>query len=114
MTLLERHFVPACMLDLVSEKDGLGGVVETWMEGAAFDAAFVMNGSSDAQIAQQTGQKRLFTVVTRQAVELKHNDRVKRLSDGMVLRVTSNAEDVKTPDSSDLKLYQVTAEAMEP
>lgn len=114
MSLLDQYFVPACMLDLVSESDGFGGVIKVWKDGAKFEAAFAMNGSTDAQIAQQTGQKRLFTVVTRQTVELKHNDRIKRLSDGLVLRITSNAEDIKTPDSSDLKLYQVTAEAIEP
>lgn len=112
--LLPQMFTPACKLDLTSESDGFGGFVETWKEGAQFDAAFAMNGTTDAQIAQQSGSKRLFTVLTKQTAKLRFNDRIKRLSDGLVLRITSNADDIKTPDSSDLKLYQVTAEAIEP
>lgn len=112
--LLSQSFTTACKLDLTSESDGFGGFVETWKEGATFDAAFAMNGTTDAQIAQQSGQKRLFTVLTKQTAALRFNDRIKRLSDGLVLRITSNAADMATPGSSDLKLYQVTAEAIEP
>jgi hypothetical protein len=39
--------------------------------------------------------------------------KIRRVQDGLTLRITSNAADFATPAISDLKLYQVSAEAVE-
>jgi hypothetical protein len=114
MGYLDFAFESACMVDRRTVADGMGGMVDTWVDGAVFAAAFAQVSSTDALIAYQTGQKTMYKVITRQTVALKHNDRIRRLSDGQMMRITSNAQDMRTPDSSGLKMYQVTAEVIEP
>lgn len=114
MGYLDFAFEQACMVDRRTVSDGMGGVVATWEDGAAFDAAFALVSATDALIAYQSGQKAMYKVITRQTVVLRHNDRIRRLSDGQMMRITSNAQDMRTPASSGLKMYQVTAEVIEP
>ena len=114
MTLIDSRMEDAVMLDLVSVPDGFGGVVKEWRDGAAFRAAILMKYTTDAEIAYQHGAKRLYTVYTRQIVRLERGDRLRRVSDGRVLRVTSDAVEDKTPGSSALDLYRVQAEVVEP
>ena len=114
MSYLDFAFEPACMVDRRTVSDGMGGMVDTWVDGAVFAAAFAQVSSTDALIAYQTGQKTMYKVITRQTVALKHNDRIRRLSDGQMMRITSSAQDMRTPASSWLKMYQVTAEVIEP
>lgn len=107
-------FESACMVDRHTVSDGMGGMIENWVDGAEFDAAFTQVSSTDALIAYQSGQKTMYKVITRQTVALKHNDRIRRMADGQVMRIASNAQDMRTPASSGLKMYQVTAEVIEP
>lgn len=113
MTLLESSMKPFVILDTVTRPDGFGGYDEVLADGAPFDAAATMKNTTEAQIAYQTGAKRIYTVVTRQTVKLKQNMKIRRVQDGLTLRITSNATDFATPAISDLKLYQVSAEAVE-
>ena len=114
MNLIDSRMEDAVMLDLVSVPDGFGGVVKEWRDGAAFRAAILMKSTTDAEIAYQQGAKRLYTVYTRQIVRLERGDRFRRVSDGRVLRVTSDAVEDKIPGSSALDLYRVQAEVVEP
>ena len=110
MNLIDSRMEDAVLLDLVSMPDGFGGVVKEWRDGAAF----LTKSTTDAEIAYQQGAKRLYTVYTRQIVRLERGDRFRRVSDGRVLRVTSDAVEDKTPGSSTLDLYMVQAEVVEP
>lgn len=113
MDLLESRMKPFVIMDTVTVPDGFGGYDEVLTAGAPFDAATVIKNSTEAQIAYQTGTKKIYSVVTRQTVRLKHGMKIRRVEDGLTLRVTTDAADLKTPDISDLKLYQVSAEAIE-
>ena len=114
MSLIDSRMEDAVMLDLVSVPDGFGGVLKEWRDGAAFRAAIQLKTTTDAEIAYQQGAKRLYTVYTRQIVRLERGDRLRRVSDGRVLRVTSDAAEDKTPGSSSLDLYRVQAEVVDP
>lgn len=111
--LLASLMTPCVILDKTTVSDGLGGYNEVYVEGAAFDAAIAINSTTEAQIAYQAGTKRLYTVATKQLVRLSPNMRIKRLHDGLILRVTSNSTDLMSPGMSELNLAQVSAEAID-
>ena len=114
MSLIDSRLEDAVMLDLVSVPDGFGGVLKEWRDGAPFRAAILLKTTTDAEIAYQQGAKRLYTVYTRQMWRLERGDRFRRVSDGRVMRVTSDAAEDKAPGSSALDLYRVQAEVVEP
>lgn len=111
--LLESRMKAFMILDTVTVPDGFGGYNEALTDGAPFDGAAVIKDNTEALIAYQNGAKKIYHVVTRQTVRLKRNMKIRRIEDGLTLRVTSDATDFKTPDISDLKLYQVSAEAID-
>lgn len=114
MTLLAQSFVPACRLEPLRDPDGLGGENLRWREGEAFEAAFALLRAAEATVADQTGLRRRFSILTRQGVALRRGDRVKRLSDGLVLRLVSDPADARTPASSGLRLQQADGEVIDP
>ena len=111
-TLIEQKMKPFVILDTVTVADGFGGYSEIHKDGAPFDAAATMKDTTEAQIAYQQGAKKIYTVVTRQTVKLKHGMKIKRLHDGLTLRVTSDSEDMQTPVTSNLSFSQVSAEVI--
>lgn len=113
MVLLQSRMKPFIILDTVTKPDGFGGYDEVLTEGAPFDAATTTKDSTEAQIAYQNGAKKIYTVVTKQTVKLKRGMKIRRVEDGLTLRITTDAADMKTPDISILKLYQVSAEAID-
>ncbi len=111
--LLESRMKPFVIVDTVTVPDGFGGYDEVLSDGAPFDGAAVIKNSTEAQIAYQNGAKKIYSVVTKQTVKLKRDMKIRRVEDGLTLRVTTDATDLKTPDISDLRLYQVSAEAID-
>lgn len=103
---------PFRMMDYVSQPDGLGGFQMAHVPGAPFSASIYVNNSNEAQIAGRTGNKAIFTIMTRKNVELEQNDVVLRQRDGRKYRITGNAIDKSTPDSAGLQLRAVTAEVI--
>lgn len=99
-------------MDYVSESDGMGGFTLVHVPGAVFRASIYVNSSNEAEIAGRTGNKALFTVMTRKNVELEQNDVIFRQRDGRRYRITGNAIDKTTPDVADLELRSVTAEVI--
>ena len=110
---LQDFFTDFTMLNWLSRPDGFGGITWTWSDGAAFRAGVSANSTAEAQIAYQAGTKTIYTIVTQDNVGLELNDRVKRVSDGKVFRVTSNAADMTTPALAEVQFSQVTAEVVE-
>ena len=102
----------ACMMDKRTESDGMGGIVVTWADGAPFRAGFIRNSSTEARIAYQNGIRELFTIVFSDMLELLPNDRVKRISDGKVFRITSDSRDMTTPEQSDMHFREADAEVV--
>ena len=113
-TLIDQRMKPFVILDVATVPDGFGGYSEILKDGAPFYAAATMRDTTDAQIAYQQGMKRIYTVVTKRTVKLKHGMKIRRVHDSLTLRVTSESEDLQTPDSSALDYAQVSAEVIEP
>lgn len=99
-------------MDYVSKPDGMGGFTLEHVPGAVFCASIYVNSSSEAEIAGRTGNKALFTIMTRKNVELEQNDVIFRQRDGRKYRITGNAIDKSTPDHAGLQLRSVTAEVI--
>ena len=100
------------MLDRRTHPDGFGGITDTWVDGAMFDAAAAMRQSDEMTIAYRNGLKMVYDVVVPETVTLMQNDRIKRVRDGLVIRVTSNTAEMTTPSMSDMHFSQCSAEAI--
>lgn len=109
--LFESALEKCALMDKVRVEDGYGGFVTQWQEGAKFSAAFSFNSSIEAKTAQKQGVNDVYTISTKKNVILGYHDVIKRLSDGMIFRVTTNGADNKTPDSAALNMRVVSAEA---
>ena len=106
-----------CMMEscvfMVQEKepDGSGGFDTVWVEGEPLKAAFTLDTSTEAKIADAAGVVNVYTVSVSRSVHLKYHAVIKRLSDGKTFRITSDSADKKTPVCTALDIAQATAEA---
>ena len=112
MSLLEQAKTDCNMYRQVRRPDGYGGYTTVWEEGteSTFKAAITFDNSLEARIAQVQGVKSLYTVTTTKDKVLMYHDVIKRLSDGKILRITSDGDDKATPASASLNMRQCTAE----
>lgn len=110
MSLLDSAMEKFLFINKAREPDGEGGYTTVWTEGAEFSANARFDTSMQARIGEAQGVTSLYTITTRKAVTLEYHDVVKRVSDSKILRVTSDGDDVKTPESAGLNMRQVTAE----
>lgn len=110
MSLLDSAMEKFLFINKAREPDGEGGYTTVWTEGAEFSANARFDTSMQARIGEAQGVTSLYTITTRKAVTLEYHDVVKRASDNKIFRVTSDGDDVKTPESAGLNMRQVTAE----
>ena len=110
MSLLSEAMDNCIMLDKITTADGYGGYITSWVEGAEFQAAIVLDNSIQARVAEKQGVTALYTITTRKAFNLQYHDVFKRLSDNKIFRVMSDGDDKKTPNSASLNMRQVSAE----
>lgn len=110
MALYENFMVPCRMIDRNTVDDGQGGFTTTWTEGAQFRAAIVKEKTLAARVAEKQGVTEVYTITTEKSAKLMFHDVFKRLSDGMIFRVTSNAKDGETPKMASFSFEQVSAE----
>ena len=113
MSLLDESMELCVMMDKTTVSDGYGGYKTTWKEGAEISAAFVMDSSMEARIAEKQGVTALYTITTRKNVNLQYHDILKRSLDGKLFRVTSDGDDKATPGSAGLNMRQVSAEEID-
>lgn len=112
MTMMYEVFMKPCVfMEKKRVSDGLGGYTTEWTEGASLEAAIQKNETIQAKIAEKQGVTELYTITTNRNVPLDFHDVIKRVSDGMIFRVTSNIKDNKSPTFSAINIGQVTAEA---
>lgn len=109
-SLLQEAMEPCTMLIKTVVKDGYGGYVTTWTEGAEFDAAIVFDTSIQARQAEVQGVTSRYTVTTSKKLTLEYHDVFRRNGDGKIFRVTSDGDDKFSPASATLDMRQVTAE----
>lgn len=110
MSLLSEAMEKCTMLDKQTTADGYGGYVVTYVDGATFDAAIVLDNSMEARIAEKQGVTGIYTVTTAKALNLQYHDAFRRERDGKIFRVTSDGDDKHTPASAYLNMRQVSAE----
>lgn len=110
MSLLSDAMESCVMLNKTVRKDGYGGYVTTWTEGAEFDAAIVFDTSIQARQAEAQGVTSRYTVTTSKKLTLEYHDVFRRNGDGKIFRVTSDGDDKFSPQSSTLDMRQVQAE----
>lgn len=110
---LEDFFEDFQFMDHLSVSDGTGGFKHEHVPDAPFRAGIDANRSNEAQIAGRTGNKTIFTVITRLNVELEQNDVILRKLDGRRYRITGNALDTTTPKVAREKYRVVNAEVIE-
>ncbi len=90
----------------------LGGKIDTWTDGASFQAGISTNNSREMQVAYRNGLATQYIVVVPTTVTLVQNERIKRVSDGRDYRITSNGADMRTPACAALQYMQATAEVI--
>lgn len=109
--LFEEFFVPLQKIEKVTEPDGEGGHVTRWVDGEEFEGAVVMDKSGVYFPGSSADTERTYTVTVPVGTGLEFYQPFKRLSDGMVFRVTSSPNDIKTPYMASFQFEQVKAEA---
>ena len=110
MSLLDSMMERCILLNHVRTDDAYGSYVDTWTDGASFDATIIKNSTTEAIIAEKQGITEIFTVVTKKSFLLDYHDVFRRESDGQIFRVTSIGKDSEAPDASTVKIAKVTAE----
>lgn len=110
VSLLLEAMEKCTMIDKRTTADGYGGYITSWIEGAEFQAAIVLDTSMQARTAEKQGVTALYTITTSRAINLQYHDVFKRLSDDKIFRITSDGDDNKTPTSAGLNMRQVSAE----
>lgn len=113
MSLLFEAMDDCVMLDKRTVADGYGGYVTSWVDGAEFQAAIILDNSIQARIAEKQGVTALYTITTNKSINLQYHDVFRRSSDNKVFRVTSDGNDKTTPASAALNMRQVSAEEWE-
>ena len=110
MNLLDEAMEKCIILNKSIIEDGYGGYDTVWADGAKFECAVSLDTSTEARIALKQGVTALYTITTSKALNLQYHDVFKRISDGKVFRVTSDGDDVYTPNSATLDMRVVSAE----
>lgn len=114
MSLLSEAMEDCSFLDKTTQKDGYGAVDTVWREGAEFKAAFTLDSSIQARVAEKQGVTGMYTIITEKSITLDYHDVVRRASDGKIFRVTANGDDKHTPKSAALSMRTVSAEEWVP
>lgn len=110
MSLLTNAMESCVFLNKQKVNDEYGGYVNTWTEGAEFDAAIVFDSSMQARIGEKQGVTSRYTVTTTRSLILEYNDYFLRKRDNKFFRVTSDGDDRYTPSTTPLDMRQVEAE----
>lgn len=109
---LEDFFEGFIFVEHDSAPDGLGGEEYELKEGARFRAGIAEISSTEAAIAYRNGLQAVFRITTDLSITLRQNDVVKRVKDGRLYRITSNAADTTTPDVAAVKHRWCMAEVI--
>lgn len=91
---------------------GFGTFEPQYTDGATFKAGISTASSTEARIAERNGMKTIYNIAHLPAITLHREDRVRRVKDGRVYRITSDSPDMTTPDKAEVQFAQVTAEVV--
>ena len=114
MSLLSNAMEKCVFLNKRRVNDPEGGYITEWEEGAEFDAAIVFDNSMEARTAEKAGVSSRYTVSVPKGIQLEYHDVFKRQRDNKIFRVTSDGDDVRTPNVASFQIAQVSAEEFDP
>ena len=109
--LYEQFFEPCQHLQKHRKPDGEGGWITNWLALNEFEAAVVLDTSTEAVLAASANMNRTYTVTCPVGTKLGFHDVFKRVSDGKTFRVTSDPNDLRTPSMATMQFEIVKAEA---
>lgn len=110
MSLIDEAMTTVVLMEKTRQPDGEGGFITKWVDGVSFDAAITFDTSMESRIAERQGVTSRYTITTGKNAKLEYHDVIRRLNDGKVFRITSDGDDVQTPDRATFQFLQVTAE----
>lgn len=108
--MLTDFFQPCVIMDKVTRNEN-GFVVTEYIDGARIMCGIARNTSTEAQIAEKSGMKSIFTIVFQDDIRLTQNDRIKD-QNGKMYRVTTDSDEMTTPKISDMHFKRVDAEVI--
>ena len=108
--MLWQDFIGQCVrLEKASTPDGQGGQKTSWKPSKPFEAAIVRDSATVSNVADRAEPSATFTVTTQ--TPLSFHEVIRRESDGLVVRVTSEA--IETPGRASFAFVQYKAERWE-
>ena len=108
--MLWQDFMGQCVrLEKTSTPDGQGGQTTRWKPSKPFEAAIVRDSANVSTVADRAEPSAAFTVTTQ--TPLGFHEVIRRESDGLVVRVTSEA--IETPGRASFAFVQYRAERWE-
>lgn len=113
--MVRDYFEDVVIMDKRTHTDDISGTSTSWVDGATIKAGVVVDNSTAAKVAYQTGAQVMYTVVYSDTVELAIGDRLKRVKDGTIMTVKSSPADMTPPPnvpSVMMNYRQVRAEAV--
>ena len=113
MSLIDEAMTTVVLMEKTRQPDGEGGFITEWVDGVAFEAAITFDTSMESRIAEKQGVTSRYTITTNKNAKLEFHDVIRRLSDGKVFRISSDGDDVQTPDRATFQFLQVEAEEWE-
>lgn len=110
MSLIDEAMTTVVLMEKTRQPDGEGGFITKWVDGVYFDAAITFDTSMESRIAERQGVTSRYTITTGKNAKLEYHDVIRRLNDGKIFRITSDGDDVQTPERATFQFLQVTAE----
>lgn len=108
--MLWQEFMGQCVrLERTSIPDGQGGHTTSWKPSKPFEAAIIRDSATVSTVAYKAEPSATFTITTN--TTLIFHDVIRRESDGLVVRVTSEA--IETPWMASFEFVQYKAERWE-
>lgn len=112
MSLLSESMEQFTVINKSIESDGEGGQTIIWRDGLQFQAATVLDNSTEARVGAVQGLTAVYTIVTSRAINLQYHDVIRRERDGKIFRITSDGDDKATPATASpiMDIREVSAE----
>ena len=109
MSLLDSSYENFTVLNKIVTDDGYGGITTVWTAGATIKGIMTYDGSTQMLVAQAMGVTSAYKFIVKKTVLLDYHTVVRRESDQKIFRLTSNSDDLKTPNGA-MNVRQYSAE----